>query len=440
MPDFQAKHLFPAACAALLPIAAAASAQDPAPEPLTVVAVPPLPTPRNDKTEEGETGVIGILVAEQIARDLQSSGAFLAIPPGKLKAYTATEAGAPIHRNWTSTGAGALVTGYVQARSDGRITIACYLHDLKERREMARRGFAVTPSEWRRAAHRCADSFYARVTGQPGYFDTRIAYVAETGPRSARVKRIAVMDHDGSGHHYLTAGEVTVLSPRFSPDGERIAYVGFSGGVAHVRIVDIDGSNDRPLVGTQATSFAPRFSPDGRFVVFSMAVGGNTDIYVASAEGGYPQRITTAPGVDTGPAFSPDGSQIVFESDRSGSQQLYVMNADGSAQRRISFGGGAYASPAWSPDGKRIAFSRSAGGNSQVGLMSPSGADERLLTTGWQDEAPSWAPSSRLLVFQRTQQGSGIARLYTVPVSGGEPAQLATPQPGSDPAWSGASE
>jgi len=440
MPDFKAKHLLPAACAALLALPAAAFAQQRAPEPLTVVAVPALPTPRNEKTDEGGTGVIGILVAEQIAKDLRSSGAFLAIPPNKLKAYTPTEAGAPIYSNWTSTGASALVTGYVQARSDGRITIACYLYDLKERREMARRGFAVSPSEWRRAAHRCADSFYARVTGRPGYFDTRIAYVAETGPRSARVKRIAVMDHDGSGHHYLTVGEVTVLSPRFSPDGERIAYVGFSGGVPHVRIVDIDGSNDRPLAGTQAMSFAPRFSPDGRFVVFSMASGGNTDIYVASADGGYPQRLTTAPGVDTGPDFSPDGARIVFESDRSGSPQLYVMNADGSGERRISFSGGAYSSPAWSPDGTTIAFSRSAGGNTQIGVMSPAGSDERLLTTGWQDEAPSWAPSSRMLVFQRTQQGSGIARLYTVSLSGGEPTQLATPQPGSDPAWSGASE
>ena len=428
----------------LLAIAALASApavaQAPQGEPLTVVAIPPLPTPKNATTDAGETGVIGIQIAQQIAADLRSSGSFMAIPPEKLRQYSPTEAGAPLYPNWTSSGAGALVTGYVQAREDGRLTVACYLYDLKERREMARRGFVVGARDWRRAAHRCADAFYARVTGVPGHFDTRVAYVAETGPRTAQVKRLAVMDLDGSGHRYLGQGEVTVLSPQFSPDGARIAYMSFTGGTPHVRLHDLDTHEDRPLVQASAMSFSPAFSADGRWIAFSMAAEGNTDIYVVAADGGFPRRMTTTPGTDTSPSFSPDGERIVFESDRSGSQQLYVMDSDGSSQRRISFGGATYGSPAWSPRGDLIAFTRMGGSAMQIGVMDATGRDERLVTDGWQDEEPSWAPNGRFLLFQRKARGVGLSAIYTVPLAGGEPRRLTTPQPASDPSWSGASE
>jgi TolB protein len=402
-----------------------------------VLAVPQFPTPKNVKTDGGETGVIGIQIAQQIVSDLRTTRSIYPTGPENLRHYTPTEAGAPLYPNWANIGAGALVTGYVQARDDGRINVVCYLYDLKQRREMTRKGFAVAATEWKRAAHRCAGAFYTAVTKRPGLFDSRIVYVAATGSRMQPVKRIAIMNWDGTDHSYLTQGEVTVTSPRVSPDGEHIAYMSFAGGMPHIRIMDADGSKDRRLLQSTSMSFAPRFSPDGRSIAFSMAVDGNTDIYVVDANGGYPQRLTTTPGIDTSPSFSPDGRQIVFESDRSGTQQIYVMNADGSGQRRISFGGGSNSSPVWSPDGDRIAFSRWNGSTIGIGIMNASGGDEKLLTNGWQDEAPSWSPDSEWVMFQRTQQGTGTGSLLMVSIGGGEPKAVATPQPGADPSWSG---
>lgn len=402
-----------------------------------VLAVPQFPTPKNVKTDGGETGVIGIQIAQQIVSDLRTTRSIYPTGPENLRHYTPTEAGAPLYPNWANIGAGALVTGYVQARDDGRINVVCYLYDLKQRREMTRKGFAVAATEWKRAAHRCAGAFYTAVTKRPGLFDSRIVYVAATGSRMQPVKRIAIMNWDGTDHSYLTQGEVTVTSPRVSPNGEHIAYMSFAGGMPHIRIMDADGSKDRQLLQSTSMSFAPRFSPDGRSIAFSMAVDGNTDIYVVDANGGYPQRLTTTPGIDTSPSFSPDGRQIVFESDRSGTQQIYVMNADGSGQRRISFGGGSNSSPVWSPDGDRIAFSRWNGSTIGIGIMSATGGDEKILTNGWQDEAPSWSPDSEWVMFQRTQQGTGTGSLLMVSIGGGEPKAVATPQPGADPSWSG---
>jgi len=416
--------------AALLP--ATANAQNKAP---TVIAVPQFATPENVSTSAGNTGTIARSVADVIASDLRSSHELVPIGPANTRVYSYPEATAPSFSHWRTTGAKSLVTGFVQNRSDGRLTVACYLHDIPGGREIARKGFVVTPEEWRRAAHRCSDAVYARLAGRPGSFDTQIAYVAESGTKSAAVKRIAVMDGDGTSHRYVTAGDSTVLTPRLSPRGDRLAYVSFTGGQPHVRLVNLDSKEDRPLLAGNAMSFAPRFSADGKRVLFSMAVDGNTDIYALDADGGALQRLTNTPGIDTAPSLSPDGSRIVFESDRSGTQQLYVMNADGSAPRRISFGGARYASPAWSPDGELIAFTRIAGDGLRIGTVSPTGAGERVLTTGVQDEAPSWAASSRDLLFQRSD-AAGRTALYVVSVDGGAPRRIVTPQLGSDPDWS----
>jgi len=306
---------------------------------------------------------------------------------------------------------------------------------------MTRAGFAVGSEDWRRAAHRCSDTFHKAITGLPGHFDSRITYVAETGDRMSPVKRLAIVNWDGTNHNFLTQGGGTVISPRLSPDGQRIVYVSFTGGMPLVRVMDLDGGNDRALLaGPPAMSFAPVFSPDGRRIAFSMANEGNTDIYVVGANGGFPQRLTTAPGIDTAPSFSPDGRSIAFESDRGGAQQIYVMNADGSSQRRISFTGGSHASPAWSPKGDLIAFSRWNGATLSIGVVAPDGTGERMVTRGWQDERPSWAPDGEFIVFQRTQQGSGQVWPYTVSLNGSEPKRLAIPQAGSDPDWSGASQ
>ena len=431
---------------ALLALPTAAAAQD-EPPPLEVdviggrdgptpVAVPTLPTQQIRQTSAGNTAALGRNVADVIASDLRRTGAVTPLGPVGVRGLRVDEVRSPAHDEWRDMGASALVSGSVDVDGSGRLIVACYLFDTITRRELIRQGFAVQPDDWRRAAHKCADTIYTRLTGEGAYLDTRVVYVAETGPKNARVKRIAIMDSDGSNHRYLTEGRETVLTPRFSPDGSQLVYMSYKGRRPRVYKLDLATGREELLVPGTAFTFAPRYSPDGRNIVFSMGTFGNSDIYVVPASGGSPRRLTDAPGVDTSPSFSPDGRRIVFESDRSGSQQLYVMNADGSGQRRISFGGGQYASPVWSPRGDLIAFTRIGGGQFRIGVMSPSGSGENILTSAWQDEGPSWAPNGQFVMFHRTAQGSGDATLYAVPVAGGRPQRLPTPLGGSDPSWS----
>jgi TolB protein len=414
-------------------LASAAIAQDVPDEPVLVggsvksnvdIAVPVMP---------GDP--VGRQVSEVIATDLRSTGLFTPIGPSGLPTYSVEEAGNPAYPNWRNAGVAALVSGYVESRPDGRMTVACYLHDVTAGRELTHQGFAVTGADWRRAAHKCADMVYSRLSGQQPFLDTRVVYVAETGPKNDRQKRVAIMDSDGSNHRYLTIGRNTVVTPRFSPRGDKLVYVAYIGRRPRVLLYDVATGSERLLIPGNHITFAPRFSPDGRSVVFSQADGGNTDIYIVSTSGGEPRRLTSAPGADTSPSFSPDGRQIVFESDRSGTQQLYVMGSDGSNQRRITFGGGRYASPTWSPTGNLIAFTKIAG-PFRIGVMNAAGGGERILTDGWQDEGPSWAPNGQFVMFHRTPQGAGAARLYAVPVSGGSARIMPTPVGGSDPSWS----
>ena len=419
-------------------LAAVAQAQDQSEPPEVVggsvrsaqtIAVPAMPA------AQGASEALGLQIAEVISSDLRSTGAFTPLGPNGIGSYTVAQAGSPAYGEWRGAGASALVSGYVEARPDGRVTLACLLHDVTAGRQLASQGFTVAAADWRRAAHKCADTIYARLTGEGAYLDTRIVYVAESGPKTNRVKRIALMDSDGSNLRYLTAGRSNVTTPRFSPSGNQLVYTGTLARKPRVFVIDVATGAERLLVPGGAITFAPRFSPDGRQIVFSLAAGGNTDIFVVDANGGSPIRLTSAPGADTSPSFSPDGRRIVFESERSGTQQLYVMGADGSGQRRISFGGGRSASPVWSPKGNLIAFTR-IGGGFRIGVMDPSGGGERLLTNAWQDEGPSWAPNGQFVLFHRTAQGSGNGTLYAVPISGGAPRRMPTPQGGSDPSWS----
>ena len=397
------------------------------------IAVPAMPTPSSASTAAGETGALGRQVAEIVANDLRNSGLFRPSGPAGLPAVSYAQVTAPNFGTWS--GAEALVHGFVQANGNGSLTIGCYLYDVAAQRALAQEGFTVQPAQWRRAAHRCADAIYGRLTGESGLFDSRVVYVAETGPPGRRIKRLAIMDQDGANHRFLTNGQFTALTPRLSPDNRTITYMTYTEEQPRVFVYDLASGRSRPLVAAPHMTFAPRFSPDSRSIVFSMAVNGNTDVYRVSTSGGTPQRLTTAPGIDTGGSFSPDGSRIVFESDRSGGQQLYVMGADGSGQRRISFGGGRYATPSWSPRGDLIAFTRIAG-NFRIGVMGVDGSGERLLTNGWHDEGPSWAPNGRVLIFFRSAQGSGRGSIWSVDLTGRNERRIPTPLDGSDPAWS----
>jgi TolB protein len=399
-----------------------------------IIAVPPLATTDDQSTPVGSTRTIAWQATQLIVGDLQSSGEVMALPPDQQRDfYSYPEVTAPTFSRWRAKGAKALITGFVQARSDGRITVGCYVYDAEKGRELGRSGFVVAPADWRRAAHKCSGLAYQSLTGAPGTFDTRIAYVAELGSPVAPVSRIAVMESDGSHHNYVTPAGTTVLSPRLSPKGDRVGFVSYASGKPQVWVADVGADQQRPLLPNDLMSFAPRFSPDGRRIAFSMQSGPNIDIYLADAGGGVAQRLTTSPGIDTDPSFSPDGTKILFESDRSGSQQLYVMDAAGANQRRLSFGGGWYGSPEWSPDGDKVAFTRRGSG---IGVMNADGSGERLLTRGPRDDGASWAASSRELIFQRAD-ASGRPGIYRVALNGGEPRRVQTPGPGSDPDWSG---
>jgi TolB protein len=395
------------------------------------VAIPYMPTPAAADTPAGNTQALGRQVADIVATDLRNSGLFTPIGPSGLRPVGYPQVTAPDFPYFVTTGAQNLVQGFVQANANGSITVGCYLYDVAAQTELARQGYVVQPRDWRRAAHRCADSIYSRLTGEGGYFDTRIVYVSETGPARRRTKRLAIMDYDGANHRFLTNGQWTVLTPRFAPNQQTITFMTYENERPRVMVYQLDSGQVRPLVQQPHMTFAPRYSPDSRYIIFSMAVNGNTDIYRIPVGGGSPQRLTNSPSIDTGGSYSPDGSRIVFESDRSGSQQLYVMNADGSDQRRISFGGGSYATPVWSPRGDLIAFTRT--GAFRIGVMAPDGSGMRILTGGGFAEGPSWAPNGRAIMFTR---GSGAGQLFYVDVASGVTRPVPTPLGGSDPAWS----
>jgi TolB protein len=402
----------------------------------SVIILPPFATPAVTSVAGLSTDTLGRQLAEVISANLERSGLYAPVGPSGVRAIGMGEVTAPQFDSWAGRDAENLVHGFVRSNGDGSLTVGCYLYDVALKTELVRQGFVIQPGDWRRAAHKCSDAIYSRLSGEAPFFDSRIAYIAERGPKNNRIKQLAIMDSDGGNHRFITSGQALAISPRFSPDYKQIVYVSYLGQRVRVFIYDVAAGTQRLVTESRNATFAPRWSPDGKSILFSMAVGGNTDIYRVSAQGGTPVRLTNTPGIDVGGSYSPDGSKIVFESDRSGSQQIYVMNADGTGQRRISFGGGRYATPEWSPRGDLIAFTKIGGGEFRVGVMTPAGGGERLLTNDWQDEAPTWSPNGRVLQFFRTSPGrEGRSTIWQVDLTGVNLRRLQTPQDGSDPAW-----
>jgi len=399
------------------------------------IAIPGFATDRDVATPANSSGTaaLGKELARVITSDLRNNGLFKPTGPDALPQPSFAEITAPNWSTWSNRGAEMLVHGYVRGRADSKLTIGCYLYDMALKQELVREGWVVEPADWRRAAHKCADLVYSRLTGESPFFDSRIAYIAETGPKDNRTKRLAIMDSDGANHRFITTGRSTALTPRYSPDYKKLSYLSYVDGNPRIYVYDIGTGRQTLVTQSSNPTFAPRWSPDGRWLLYSMAVNGNTDIYRVSASGGEPIRLTDTPGIDIGGSYSPDGSRIVFESDRSGAQQCYVMDADGSNQRRISFGGSRCATPEWSPRGDQIAFTNASSFN--ISVMSPSGGNVRVLTNGWQDEAPTWAPNGRIIQFFRTERNSGKTALYQVDLTGENLRRLPTPVDASDPAW-----
>lgn len=380
---------------------------------------------------------IAARITEVVQADLAGSGLFRPIDRAAYVEQTMGVSNLPRFGDWRAIGAEALVTGSVFRESGDRLRVEFRLWDPLQEEQVVGQQFFTTPENWRRVAHIVADAIYERLTGEAGYFDTRIVFVSESGPKDARIKKLAIMDQDGENLRYLTDGSELVLTPRFSPAGQTVAYMAYEGGVPQVFLLDVE-TGRRELVGDFANmSFAPRFSPDGRTVVMSLQEGGNANIYAMDLGSRQLRRLTNSPSIDTAPSYSPDGSRIVFESDRGGTQQLYVMNADGSGVTRISFGDGRYSTPVWSPRGDLIAFTKQGQGRFSIGVMQPDGSGERLLTTGYHNEGPTWAPNGRVLAFFRETGGpSGGPAIYTIDITGRNERRISVPGFASDPAWS----
>jgi len=377
-------------------------------------------------------------ITQVIADDLVGTGLFRRIPDSAFVEPVTEFTQTVSYANWKAVNAQALITGAVSAGADGSLTVKFRLFDVFSDAPLGE-GLSLSGSQssWRRLGHKVADAVYSRITGESGYFDSRVVFVSEAGPKNDRQKRLAVMDYDGANVQYLTDSSSLVLAPRFSPTGDRVLYTSYESGFPQIYQMDVGSVSRVPLpVPSESMTFAPRYAPDGSTVVFSASTGGNTDIYRLSP-GGQPQRLTNAPSIETAPSYSPDGSQIVFESDRSGSPQLYVMPSGGGEPKRISFGPGRYGTPVWSPRGDLIAFTKQNEGRFHIGVMRTDGSEERLLTASFLDEGPTWAPNGRVLMFTRQSAGAeGQPALYSVDVSGRNLRRVPTPGPASDPAWS----
>jgi TolB protein len=378
----------------------------------------------------------GNTISGVITNNLGRSGYFAPLDPASFIEQITKFEQTPRFGDWQKIQAKALVTGQAYLEG-GKIRVEFRLWDVNSQQQLAAQQFTTTPKNARRIGHLISDVIYKAMTGIEGYFDTRIVFVSEDGPKSKRVKRLAIMDQDGFNVRPLTDGRDLVLTPRFSPSTNEITYMSFGNATPRVYLMNID-TKQREIVGEFPNmSFSPRFSPDGQRVIMSLQDGGNANIYELDLRSRELRQLTNVPAINTAPSYSPDGSQIAFESDRGGTQQIYVMGADGSGQNRISFGNGRYSTPVWSPDGKYVAFTKQGGGKFAIGVMNPDGGGERILTEGFHNEGPTWAPNSRVIMFFRDGQGaSGGPQLWSVDVTGYNEQQVPTPGFSSDPAWS----
>ncbi|MDG2033104.1 MAG: Tol-Pal system beta propeller repeat protein TolB [Rhodospirillales bacterium] len=403
--------------------------------------VKPLPIAITNFIGNGPPEVqLGRRISGVIQADLARSGLF---DPIDEKAFIDVERSLetlPRFQNWRILNAQAMVQGRITLLADQRMKVQFRLWDVFAQQQMVGQVYTTVTSNWRRIAHIVSDAIYKRVTGEEGYFDTRVVYIAETGSQIRRIKRLAIMDQDGENHHFLTDGSSLVLTPRFSPSRQEITYMSYHGNVPRVYIFNIDTGRQEVLGDFPGMTFAPRFSPDGDSVIMSMAESGNTEIYTMDLRTRKVRQLTRHSAIDTSPYFSPDGKRVVFNSDRSGTQQLYIMKADGSSVKRISFGKGRYATPVWSPRGDLIAFTKFTGGRFYIGVMGVNGKGERLLAEGFLVESPTWAPNGRVLMFFRESprgtRGEKDSKLFSIDLTGQNEREILTPMDASDPAWS----
>jgi TolB protein len=403
---------------------------------ITQGQIEPIPVAIAPFLGEGQ-GDLAASVTAIVSADLAGSGLFKPVDPAAFIERIASTDAMPRFENWRPLGAQALVVAHIRDDGQGKIQARYRLWDVFSGKQLAGEQFAVPADSWRRAGHIIADAVYERMSGEKGYFDSRIVFVDESGPKDKRVKRLAVMDQDGKNLRILTKGQSLVLTPRFSPNNQEIAFTSYEKGQPRVLRYNLANGRQEVVGDFPGMTFAPRFSPDGQRIVMSLQQGGNSNIYDMDLRSRQILRLTATNAIDTAPCYSPDGRQIVFESDRDGTQQLFVMNADGTSQRRITNGDGRYSTPVWSPRGDLIAFTKQAASSFLIGVIRPDGTGERILTEGYHNEGPTWSPNGRVIMFFREAPGAeGGAHLHTVDLTGYNERRVATPAFASDPAWS----
>lgn len=378
-------------------------------------------------------------IHDVVAADLDRSGLFRILPPSSYIQDLKGINDEPKFVDWQAIKAQVLIQSAISEVDKDSLKVDFRLWDISSRQQLLGQSFTTKKDNWRRIAHKIADAVYERLTGEKGYFDTRVVYISESGPLTKRVKRLAIMDQDGENHKFLTNGRYMALTPRFSPNMQKITYLSYVGDTPKVYVMDVETGKQELLGHFPGMTFAPVFSPDSSKVLLSFAANGNTEIYEMDLKNRTTKQLTKNPAIDTSPSYSPDGSKIVFNSDRGGDQQLYVMDADGSNVQRISFGRGRYATPVWSPRGDYIAFTKIANKQFYIGVMYPDGSGERLLANGYLVEGPTWSPNGRVLMYFRQDNGgrrSAPVKLFTIDISGYNERQIITPTEASDPAWS----
>ena len=384
-----------------------------------------------------ELMVVGGDMIAVVEADLQRSGLFKLLPRAAFIAQPTSFDTVPVFADWRAINADALITGRIEQADDGRLIVQFRVFDTGAEEQIEGLQILSDPTDWRRVAHKIADGIYTKLTGEGAYFDSRIVFVDETGPKGDRRKRLAIMDQDGANLRYLPGADGLVLTPRFSPNDQSVLYISYDSGEPQVYLLNLDTAQRERLGSFPGMTFAPRFSPDGSQVVLSLSQDGNTDLYIMRLADRQLRRLTSNPAIDTSASFSPDGSQLVFESDRGGSQQLYIMPSNGGPAQRISFGQGNYGTPVWSPRGDQIAFTKILSGRFHIGVMRTDGTDERLLSSSFLDEGPTFSPNGRMVAFFRESPGQdGRAQLMSIDINGHNLRVVETPNAASDPAWS----